>query len=143
MPSAAQDRRYLFAAAAQAMRQVLVDHARRRGAVKRDGGGQRVPLDQVLQFFEDRRLDIVALHEALDRLMALDERQGLVVSLRFFVGLSVAEVADVLDVSVGTVEGDWRIALRLASHATRWRNGVLTSTDCRRFYVRHFLFDFF
>ncbi len=92
------------------MRQVLVDHARRRGAIKRDGRGQRVPLDQVLQFFEDRRLDVVALHEALDRLMALDERQGLVVSLRFFVGLSVAEVAEVLGVSVGTVEGDWRIA---------------------------------
>ena len=109
-PSAVQDRRYLFAAAAQAMRQVLVDHARRRGAIKRDGGGQRVPLDQVLQFFEDRRLDVVALHAALDRLMTMDERQGLVVSLRFFVGLSVAEVAEVLDVSIGTVEGDWRIA---------------------------------
>ena len=49
-------------------------------------------------------------HEALDPLMALDERQGLVVSLRFFAGLSVAEVAEVLDVSIGTVEGDWRIA---------------------------------
>jgi RNA polymerase sigma factor (TIGR02999 family) len=106
----ASDRRYLFAAAAQAMRQILVDHARRRDAAKRDGGRQRVPLDQVLQYFEERRLDVVALHEALDRLMALDERQGLVVSLRFFVGLSVPEVADVLDVSVGTIEGDWRIA---------------------------------
>ncbi len=106
----AQDRRYLFAAAAQAMRQVLVNHARRRDAAKRDGGRQRVPLDQVLQYFDERQLDVVALHEALDRLMALDERQGLVVSLRFFAGLSVPEVADVLDVSVGTIEGDWRIA---------------------------------
>jgi RNA polymerase sigma factor (TIGR02999 family) len=106
----AADRRYLFAAAAQAMRQVLVDHARKRDAAKRDGGRRRVPLDQVLQYFEDRRLDVVALHEALDRLMALDERQGLVVSLRFFAGLSVPEVAGVLDVSVGTIEGDWRIA---------------------------------
>ena len=106
----AQDRRYLFAAAAQAMRQVLVDHARRRDAAKRDGGRHRVPLDQVLQSFEDRRLDVVALDEALDHLMTLDERQGLVVSLRFFAGLSVAEVAEVLDVSIGTVEGDWRIA---------------------------------
>ena len=106
----AQDRRYLFASAAQAMRQVLVDHARRRDAAKRDGGRQRVPLDQVLQYFDERQLDVVALHEALDRLMALDERQGLVVSLRFFAGLSVPEVADVLDVSVGTIEGDWRIA---------------------------------
>ncbi len=92
------------------MRQVLVDHARRRGAAKRDGGRNRLPLDQVLQFFEDRRLDIVALHEALDHLMTLHERQALVVSLRFFAGLSVAEVAEVLDVSIATVEGDWRIA---------------------------------
>jgi RNA polymerase sigma factor (TIGR02999 family) len=106
----AADRRYLFAAAAQAMRQVLVDHARKRDAAKRGGGRRRVPLDGVLQFFEERRLDVVALHEALDRLMALEERQGLVVSLRFFAGLSVPEVADILDVSVGTVEGDWRIA---------------------------------
>ncbi len=106
----ASDRRYLFAAAAQAMRQVLVDHARRRDAAKRDGGRQRVPLDQALQYFDERRLDVLALHEALDRLIALDERQGLVVSLRFFAGLSVPEVADVLDVSVGTIEGDWRIA---------------------------------
>ncbi len=106
----ASDRRYLFAAAAQAMRQVLVDHARRRDAAKRDGGRNRVPLDQVLQYFDERRLDVLALHEALDRLIALDERQGLVVSLRFFAGLSVPEVADVLDVSVGTIEGDWRIA---------------------------------
>jgi RNA polymerase sigma factor (TIGR02999 family) len=106
----AQDRRYLFAAAAQAMRQVLVDHARRRDADKRGGRRERVPLDGVLQYFEERRLDVIALHEALDQLMVLHERQGLVVALRFFTGLSVPEVADVLGVSAGTVEGDWRIA---------------------------------
>jgi RNA polymerase sigma factor (TIGR02999 family) len=106
----AQDRRYLLAAAAQAMRQVLVDHARRRDADKRGGRRERVPLDGVLQYFEERRLDVVALHEALDRLMALHQRQGLVVALRFFTGLSVPEVADVLGVSVATVEGDWRVA---------------------------------
>jgi RNA polymerase sigma factor (TIGR02999 family) len=91
------------------MRQVLVDHARRRDADKRAGRRERVPLDRVLQYFE-RRLDVIALHEALDRLMVLHERQGLVVALRFFTGLSVPEVADVLGVSAGTVEGDWRIA---------------------------------
>jgi RNA polymerase sigma factor (TIGR02999 family) len=106
----AADRRYLFAAAAQAMRQVLVDQARNRNAAKRDGGRRRVPLDDVLQYFDERRLDVLGLHEALDRLMALDERQGLVVLLRFYAGLSVPEVAEILDVSVGTVEGDWRIA---------------------------------
>jgi RNA polymerase sigma-70 factor, ECF subfamily len=106
----AQDRRYLFAAAAQAMRQVLVDHARQRNAAKRAGARERVPLDQILAYFEDRKLDVIALHEALDQLMMLNQRQGLVVSLRFFAGLSVPEVADVLDVSAGTVERDWRIA---------------------------------
>jgi RNA polymerase sigma factor (TIGR02999 family) len=106
----AGDRRYLLAAAAQAMRQVLVDHARRRGAAKRDRGGQRVPLDDVVAYFEEQKLDVIALHEALERLTALHERQALVVVLRFFTGLSVPEVAEVLEVSVATVEGDWRIA---------------------------------
>jgi RNA polymerase sigma factor (TIGR02999 family) len=106
----AGDRRYLLAAAAQAMRQALVDHARRRGAVKRDGGGQRVPLDNVLAYFEEQKLDVIALHEALDRLTILNQRQASVVVLRFFTGLSVREVAQVLEVSVATVEGDWRIA---------------------------------
>ena len=106
----AQSRRYLFAAAAQAMRQVLVDHARNRDAEKRAGRRERVPLDQVLDDFEERKLDVIAVHEALDRLTALNERQGLVVALRFFVGLTVPEVAEALDVSTGTVEGDWRVA---------------------------------
>jgi RNA polymerase sigma factor (TIGR02999 family) len=108
--AAAPNRRYLFAAAAQAMRQVLIDHARKRHAAKRQGRRGRVPLDAVLAYFEDQRLDVLALDEALDRLMAMSERQGLVVALRFFAGLSVAEVAETLDVSVATVEGDWRAA---------------------------------
>jgi RNA polymerase sigma factor (TIGR02999 family) len=106
----APNRRYLFAAAAQAMRQILVDHARMRDAVKRKGGRDRVTLDAVLSYFEDKQLDILALDEAVDRLFAKNERQGLVVSLRFFVGLSVPEVAETLEVSVATVEGDWRAA---------------------------------
>ena len=106
----AQDRRHLFAAAAQAMRQALVDHARTRGAAKRAGGRGRVPLDDVLAYFEAQHLDVIALHEAIDRLIALDERQGQVVVLRFFAGLSISEVAEVLDVSAATVEGDWRVA---------------------------------
>ena len=61
-------------------------------------------------YFEERKLDVIALNEAVDRLMALDQRQGLVVTLRFFLGLSVPEVAEALDVSTGTVEGDWRVA---------------------------------
>ena len=104
------DRRYLLGAAAQAMRQVLVDHARRRAAAKRVEGRSRVPLDDVLAYFEEQHLDVLALNEALDRLAADNERVGLVVVLRFFAGLSVPEVADALNVSTGTVEGDWRFA---------------------------------
>jgi RNA polymerase sigma factor (TIGR02999 family) len=106
----APNRRYLFAAAAQAMRQILVDHARKRDTLKREGGRDRVTLDAVLSYFEDKQLDILALDEALDRLIAMSERQGLVVTLRFFAGLSVPEVAETLGVSVATVEGDWRAA---------------------------------
>jgi len=87
-----------------------VDHARSRNAAKRAGRRVRVLLDDALAYFEEQHLDVVALNEALDRLMALDEQQGLIVALRFFAGLSVPEVARVLDVSVGTVEGDWRVA---------------------------------
>jgi RNA polymerase sigma factor (TIGR02999 family) len=104
----APNRRYLLGAAGQAMRRILVDHARKRKA--RHGRLQRVPLDDVLVYFEDKQLDVVALDEAIERLSVLHERQGLVVVLRFLAGLPAAEVADVLGVSVGTVEGDWRFA---------------------------------
>jgi RNA polymerase sigma factor (TIGR02999 family) len=104
------NRRYLFAAAAQAMRQVLIDHARRRHAAKRDGARARVPLDEALAKFEERGLDIIALHEALESLARAHPRQAEVVNLRFFSGLSVPEVAEMLGVSDTTVEGDWRFA---------------------------------
>jgi RNA polymerase sigma factor (TIGR02999 family) len=104
----APNRHYLFGAATRAMRQALVDHHRRRKA--RDGRLKKVPLDEVLAHVERQNLDIEALSAALDRLSALNERQGLVVALRFFAGLTVVEVAEALDVSVGTVELDWRFA---------------------------------
>jgi RNA polymerase sigma factor (TIGR02999 family) len=104
------NRRYLFAAAARAMREVLVDHCRRRRAGKRGMGSQRLPLDALLDHYEKQNLDVEALHEALDRLAGLHERQSQVVTLRFFGGFTVAEVAEQLGVSVGTVESDYRIA---------------------------------
>jgi RNA polymerase sigma factor (TIGR02999 family) len=104
----APNRRYLLGAATRAMRQVLVDHHRKQKA--RDGRRKRVPLDEALAYFEEQNLDIEALNAALDRLAEINERQGLVVALRFFAGLSVSEVADALEVSVGTVELDWRFA---------------------------------
>ena len=106
----ARSRRYFFAAAARAMRQVLVDHARGRAADKRQAAGARVPLDETLEHFERRDLDVLALHEALEHLAGLNERQAQVIELRFFGGFTVAEVAELLDVSVSSVESDFRRA---------------------------------
>jgi RNA polymerase sigma factor (TIGR02999 family) len=103
-------RRYFFAACARAMRQILVNHALPRRAAKRLGRRDRVPLDDLLAFYEEKKLDVVDLDEAVERLLGYNERQGLVVSLRFFAGMSVPEVAAALGVSVATVEGDWRLA---------------------------------
>jgi RNA polymerase sigma-70 factor (ECF subfamily) len=104
------NRRYLYAAAAQAMRQVLVDHARRRNAGKREGNRSRVPLDHVLTGFEEQGLDVIDLHNALERLAESHPRQAQVVTLRFFGGLSVPEVVETLGVSDTTAESDWRFA---------------------------------
>jgi RNA polymerase sigma factor (TIGR02999 family) len=104
------DRRHFIAAAAQAMRQVLVDHARRRTTAKRCSGRSAEPLDAVLESYEDRSGDVLALHEALSRLEQKDQRLAQVVTLRFFGGLSASEVAEQLGVSLSTVEGDWRLA---------------------------------
>ena len=104
------NRRYLLAATAQAMRQVLVDHARRRNARKRGGNRVRVPLDQVLADFDEQGLDVIAPHGALERLARAHPRPAWVVELRFFGGLSVPEVAESLAVSDTTIESDWRFA---------------------------------
>jgi RNA polymerase sigma factor (TIGR02999 family) len=104
------NRRQLYAAAARAMRQVLVDHARRRNAGKREGRQARVPLDQVLASFDEQGLDVIDLYQALDRLARAYPRQAEVVTLRFFCGLSIPEVVATLGVSDTTVESDWRFA---------------------------------
>ena len=106
----ARNRAHFFAAAARAMRHVLVDHARRRAADKRGGGQEPAPLDAVLDYFAKQNLDVVAVHDALTELADLHERQSQVVELRFFGGYTVEEVAEQLQVSVGTVESDFRKA---------------------------------
>jgi RNA polymerase sigma factor (TIGR02999 family) len=118
----ATDRNFLFASAARAMRQVLVDHARRRAADRRGGGRRRVPLDAVVDYFEGQGLDVVAVHEALDRLAELDGRQSRVMTLRYFGGMTVLEVAAALGVSEATVERDWR-------QARAWLVGQLGGGD--------------
>lgn len=108
-----KSREHFYAVAALAMRQILADHARRKRAVKRGGGGawQRVGIEQALDAaLPGADLDIVALDDALQALATLDARKHKVVELRFFGGLSVDEVADVLGVSKTTVESDWRAA---------------------------------
>ena len=106
----ATDRRHFFAIAANTMRRVLVEHARTRGAAKRGGGQQRVTLTGIQDAKPDADFEVVALDEALKKLAALDERQARIVELRFFGGLEVEEVADLLGVSKRTVEGDWTLA---------------------------------
>lgn len=104
-----QGRVHFFAVAAKAMRQVLVDHARRRRALKRGGGALLVSIGQA-EGRPQRQLDLVALDESLEQLAALDPRQSEVVELRFFGGLSVEETAEVLRVSPATVKREWSVA---------------------------------
>jgi RNA polymerase sigma factor (TIGR02999 family) len=99
-----------FAVAATVMRRILVDHARRCRATKRGGGLRKSTLDEALDCFEERAVDLVALDDALEQLSTFDERKGRVVELRFFGGLTLDEVARVLDVSLRTVERDWTLA---------------------------------
>ena len=111
-----QNRAHFMGLAAQAMRRILVDHARRRDAQKRGGGAMRVTLEVADAAGEALStgppLDVPAeeLDQALDRLAALDERQARVVELRFFTGLSIEEAAEALEVSPATVKRDWTLA---------------------------------
>jgi RNA polymerase sigma factor (TIGR02999 family) len=105
-----QNRTHFFAMAARLMREILVDHARRRHALKRGGDVTVLDLDGVDAGVENKVVEVLALDEALTALTSLDTRAGRVVELRFFAGLSIAETADALDVSSATVERDWTVA---------------------------------
>jgi RNA polymerase sigma factor (TIGR02999 family) len=105
-----QNRAHFFAMAAQIMRRVLVDMARTRDRTKRGGGRLHVSLSEAEQMAAPQTADFVALDDALNSLEALDARKSRVVELRFFAGLSLEEVAHVLDVSVATVRRDWSLA---------------------------------
>lgn len=108
-PEACQDREHLLAVAATAMRQILIDRARRRQSDKRGGGWARVTLGDALPM-RDGAVDLLELDRALTRLAELHARQSQIVELRIFADLTVPEVARVLGVSVATVEKDWRQA---------------------------------
>lgn len=104
-----RDRSHFYALAARAMRQIVVDHARRRQAAKR-GGAAKVLVDQTEIPISEQQEEILALDEALCELREIDERLARVVELRFFGGLTIAEAAHVLGVGTTTVEDDWHLA---------------------------------
>lgn len=106
----AKGRAYFFAAAARAMRQVLVDYARRRGRLKRGGGMRALTLDTSVAGAETEPLDVLDLDRALFELAEASERAAQVVEYRFFGGMSVDEVALALDVTARTVKRDWAFA---------------------------------
>jgi RNA polymerase sigma-70 factor (ECF subfamily) len=105
-----QNRAHFFAIAARSMRQILVERARARLAVKRGGGGDRVTLDEGLVAAAETPVDLLALDEALERLAALDPVQARLVEMRFFGGLTIEEAAEALAVSPATVKRHWTIA---------------------------------
>jgi RNA polymerase sigma factor (TIGR02999 family) len=105
-----QNRTHFFAMAARLMREILVDHARRKLALKRGGGATVIALDDVAVGDENAFIDVLALDEALTELASLDQRLSRVVELRYFAGLTIAETADALGVSSATVERDWTVA---------------------------------
>jgi RNA polymerase sigma factor (TIGR02999 family) len=105
-----QNRAHFFGVSAQLMRRILVDYARSRRYNKRGGEWRQVPLNEAVALFRDRQTDIVALDDALHTLAEIDPRKSRVVEMRFFGGLSIKEVAEVLNVSQETAQRDWRLA---------------------------------
>jgi RNA polymerase sigma factor (TIGR02999 family) len=105
----ADNRAHFLAVASRLMRQILVDYARSRAAAKR-GADLRVELDAALVLSPERNADIIALDEALNTLMKMDEQQGKIVEMRFFGGLSIEEIGEVLGISRSTVKREWNVA---------------------------------
>jgi RNA polymerase sigma factor (TIGR02999 family) len=105
-----QGRRHFFGAAAQAMREILIEQARRKGRLKRGGGAHRVELAEGLVWIEPPDENILALDEAISQLQAEDPRLAEIVMLRYYSGLTVEETANILAVSVSTLTRDWRYA---------------------------------
>src|SRR2546426_10981875 len=105
-----QDRAHFYAVAAKMMRRVLVNHAVRRDSLKRGGGAILVSIADAAAPGAGRRLDVIALDQALDKLARLDDRKSQLVELRFFGGLSAEETAEVMGASLSTVNREWSLA---------------------------------
>jgi RNA polymerase sigma-70 factor, ECF subfamily len=105
-----QNRSQFFAVAARLMRRILVDYARRRGAVKRGGAVPKIPFEEAFALSRQAPTDMLAFDHVLARLAEIDEQQEQVVELRVFGGLTIEEVGDVLNISPATVKRDWSMA---------------------------------
>ncbi|MGH9900835.1 MAG: sigma-70 family RNA polymerase sigma factor [Pyrinomonadaceae bacterium] len=105
-----KNRAQFFGVAAEMMRRILVNHARDRVAAKRGGGAERVSLSVAVNSFERPDMDLIALNDALDRLAEIDPAQSRIVELKFFGGLTIEEIAEVVGVSHATVERHWKFA---------------------------------
>lgn len=105
-----QNRAHFFAVAGRAMRQILVDYAKKYRSQKRGGGAAKLELDEVALVSPAQSKEIIDLHEALEKLAALDERKAEVVELKYFGGLTYDEIAEVLKISLITVRRDWEFA---------------------------------
>jgi RNA polymerase sigma factor (TIGR02999 family) len=105
-----ESRKHLFCAMAQTMRRILIDHSRTHQAGKRGGEQRKLSLDDAFAFSEQRSADLITLDDALERLAKTHPRQGQVVEMRFFVGLTGEETAAMLGISPETVKLDWRFA---------------------------------
>jgi len=108
-PFEADNRAHFLAVASRLMRQILVDYARSHAAAKR-GTDLRVELDAALILLQERNAEVIALDEALNTLSQIDEQQGKIVEMRFFGGLSIEEIGEVLGLSRSTVKGEWNVA---------------------------------
>jgi RNA polymerase sigma-70 factor (ECF subfamily) len=115
-------RSHFLAVGATAMRQILVDHARKRFALKRGGGRPRVAFSEDLALSPRRDADVLALDEALEKLTAIDQRRAKIVEMRFFAGMTEKEIAVALDVSKSTVEKQW-------TATSRWLRRELEESD--------------
>jgi RNA polymerase sigma factor (TIGR02999 family) len=105
-----ESRTHFFAIAAQLMRQILVDYARRHVAVKRGGGACKVSLEEATLVSKQKDVDVLSLDDALKTLAKIDPRQSRVVELRFFAGLSLEEISEALEIAPATVQRDWTAA---------------------------------
>lgn len=122
-----RDRAHFFAIASRAMRNVLVDHATRRGTAKRGGGRAAVPLEEIPAAAGRPLEELIALSRALDELERIDERQARVVECRFFGGLEIDETAEALGISPATVSRDWSFARAWLHRAIEAGAGTIAS----------------